>query len=138
LSKGGEPVRGEPLAVGPVSEEISDEVGPTYDTAGVQRLLGGVTAQVVEARRVQHTVLAVKTADGRWAYPVFQFTGSDVEPALLPVIQALRGAPAWSAALWFITPNPDLDDATPLEWAGSGRPSGALVSSARRTAVEWR
>jgi hypothetical protein len=84
-------------------------IGPFHDTAGVAALLGGVLQQAVEARRTEHTVLTVKTADGRWAYPTFQFTGSDVDPALVPAIQALQDAPAWSAALWFLTPSPDLD-----------------------------
>lgn len=114
------------------------EIGPFYDTAGVEALLGGVSKQAVEARRKKHTILAVKTSDGRWAYPTFQFTGSDVDPALVPAIQAFRGAPAWSAALWFVTPNLDLDEVTPLEWARSGRPAEALVGSARRTVSEWQ
>lgn len=117
---------------------LDTEIGPFYDTPGVETLLGGVSKQAVEARRKKHTILSVKTSDGRWAYPTFQFTGSDVDPALVPAIRAFRGAPAWSAALWFVTPNPDLDEVTPLEWARSGRPAEALSASARRTAREWQ
>lgn len=117
---------------------LDAEVGPFYDTPGVETLLGGVSKQAVEARRKKHTILAVKTVDGRWAYPTFQFTGDGVDPALVPAIQAFRGAPAWSAALWFVTPNPDLDEVTPLAWARSGRPADALVASAQRTVSEWQ
>lgn len=116
---------------------LDAEIGPFYDTASVETLLGGVSKQAVEARRKKHTILAAKTTDGRWAYPTFQFTGSDVDPALVPAIQAFRNAPAWSVAAWFVTPNPDLDDATPLEWARNGRPTDTLTSSAQRTAREW-
>ena len=117
---------------------LNAEIGPFYDTAGVATLLGGVSKQAVADRRKKHTILAVKTSDGRWAYPTFQFTGNDVDPALVPAIQAFRSAPAWSAALWFVTPNPDLDEATPLEWAHSERSAQALVTSAGRTAHEWQ
>lgn len=118
--------------------ELDAEIGPFYDTAGVEELLGGVSKQAVEARRRAHTILALKTADGRWAYPTFQFTGGDVDPALVPAIRAFRDAPPWSAALWFVTPNADLHDATPLEWARDARPGDALVTSAHRTAREWQ
>lgn len=113
------------------------DAGPFYDTASVQALLG-VSRQAVEARRKKHTILAVQTADGRWAYPTFQFTGGDVDPALVSAIHAFREAPAWSAAVWFLTPNPDLDDAIPLEWVQDRRPTDALVVSAQRTAREWQ
>jgi hypothetical protein len=117
---------------------LDAEVGPFYDTASVMTLLGGVSKQAVDARRRNHTILALKTSDERWVYPVFQFAGRDVNPSLVPAIRACRDAPAWSAALWFVTKNPDLDDLTPLEWARSERPVDALTLSARRTAYEWR
>ncbi|MGY1845462.1 hypothetical protein [Modestobacter sp. SYSU DS0875] len=91
---------------------LDAEIGPFYDTAGVAALLGGVSEQAVHARRMAHTILAERTADGRWVYPTFQFTGSEVDPALAPAIQAFTDVVGWTAALWFITPNPDLDDAT--------------------------
>jgi hypothetical protein len=122
----------------PLDNAVAAEIGPFYDTASVQTLLGDVSQQAVEARRQKHTILAVKTSDRRWVYPTFQFTGSDVDPTLVPAIQAFWDAPAWSAALWFVTPNPDLDDATPLEWTRTGLPSDALVTSARRTVREWQ
>lgn len=117
---------------------LDAEIGPFYDTAGVATLLGGVSKQAVEARRKKHTILAGKTSDGRWAYPTFQFSGGDVDPALVPAIRTFQGAPVWAAALWFVTANPDLDEMTPLEWAHSGRPVEALALSARRTVHEWQ
>ena len=117
---------------------LDAEIGPFYDTAAVTTLLGGVSKQAVEARRKKHTLLAVKTADGRWAYPTFQFTGNAVDPRLVPAVQAFRHAPAWSAALWFVTPNPDLDGASPLDWARDERPRETLTASAARTAHQWQ
>lgn len=117
---------------------LDAEVGPFYDTGGVIALLGGVSKQAVDARRRKHTIVALKTSDHRWVYPVFQFADNDVNPTLVPAIQALRDVPEWSAALWFVTSNPDLDDHTPLDWARTGRSTEALTASARRTAHEWR
>lgn len=117
---------------------LDDEIGPFYDTAAVMAILGGVSKQAVDARRRKHTILALKTSDGRWVYPVFQFTGNDVHPALVPAIQALRDAPAWSSALWFVTRNPDLGYRTPLDWARQGRSTEDLGVAAKRTAHEWQ
>lgn len=116
---------------------LNEEVGPFYDTPSVMTVLGGVSKQAVDARRRKHTILALRTADDRWVYPVFQFTDSTVDPRLVPAIQALKDAPGWSTALWFVTRNPDLDNQTPLDWARGDQPEELLVASARRTAREW-
>lgn len=137
---GSEPVPEHRAAPRPpnVPRTLDAEIGPFYDTAAVQTLIGDTSSRAVEDRRAKHSVVAVKTIDGRWAYPTFQFVGNDVDPALVPAIQALRDGPGWAAAMWFVTPNPDLDDATPLEWARQGHPPDRLVTSARRTARAWR
>lgn len=117
---------------------LDAEIGPFYDTASVMALLGGVSRQAVDARRRKHTILALKTADARWVYPVFQFNRRDVNPALVPAIRAFADSPAWSAALWFVTPNPDLDDMSPLDWVRKQQPAEVLEQSANQTAREWR
>lgn len=120
-----------------VSSKLADEIGPFYDTSGVMALLGGVTKQAVNARRKKGTILALRTADAKWVYPVFQFAGNEVDRALLAAIRALGNSPAWSAALWFVTSNDDLAGMTPLNWAKAGLPTDALDVSAHRTASEW-
>lgn len=120
-----------------VDNELGDQVGPFYDTAGVMKVLDGVTKQAVAARRRKGTVLALRTADGMWVYPVFQFNGGGVDRSLLPAIRAFRDSPAWSAALWFVTGNDDLDGMSPLEWVKAGFPAAAVAASARLTAAEW-
>jgi hypothetical protein len=122
----------------PPHSALAASIGPFYRTKSVQALLGGLSEQAVTARREAHTILAMQTADRRWVYPSFQFSGSDVHPALLPAIRALRNTPAWSAALWFVTPNPDLDGTPPLEWALAGRSTDRLVATTQRTAREWQ
>ena len=46
-----------------------DELGPFYSTAGLARVLGGVSRQAIEERRRRRTVLALRTADDAWVYP---------------------------------------------------------------------
>ena len=46
--------------------------GPFYSTAGLARVLGGVSRQAIEERRRRRTVLALRTADDAWVYPAFQ------------------------------------------------------------------
>jgi hypothetical protein len=48
------------------------ELGPFYSTAGIARVLGGVSRQAVDERRRRRTILALRTADGVWVYPAFQ------------------------------------------------------------------
>lgn len=124
-------------ALANLDNDLGDRLGPFYTTAGVMKVLGGVTKQAVDARRRKASILALRTSDDVWVYPVFQFAGQDVNRALLPAIRALRDSPPWSAALWFVTQNPDLDDMAPLDWAKSGLPGERIETSARRTAAEW-
>ncbi|MGN6413392.1 hypothetical protein [Flexivirga sp.] len=125
-------------ALARVDTDLDEQIGPFYDTAGVQKVLGGISKQAVEARRRKASILALRTSDGKFVYPVFQFAGGAVDSALLPAIRALGSSPAWSVALWFVTANDDLDEMSPLKWARAELPSEAIETSARRTAAEWR
>lgn len=115
---------------------LAEAIWPVYDTGSVEALLGG--PEQVHAHRAQHTLLALTTADGQHVYPAWQINGRDVDPMLAPATRALQDAPAWAAALWLVTPDADLDDTSPLDWARTGRDIAALVGSARRTALAWR
>lgn len=126
-----------PAAPGdPAHDALAAALGPAYTEASVAALLG-VPLGEVGVRRTGGTLLGVQTADGTWAYPQWQFQGSQVDPVLVPVIRELLGAPAWSAALWWVTPNDDLGGAAPHTWVHLGRPVALVVASARRTAREW-
>jgi hypothetical protein len=110
-------------------------IGPFYNTDGVAALLGGLPRTAVAARREAGELLGVKTSDGVWIYPVFQFA---VHPALRQAIKALADSPRWSAALWFVTENPELDEKTPVEWAQQEGDVEALVRSAKATNHDFR
>lgn len=122
---------------------MATQVGPQFhDTNGVAVVLAGpghapISKQAVEQRRKRGTVLAVKTSDGHWIYPTWQFDGAGVLPGLADVLAAFRGHPAWSVATWVTTPMPELDDRSGAEWLAAGRDPAAVLDLARRTARRW-
>lgn len=95
----------------------TDAVGPFYDTVGVMTLLGGVSKQAVNDRVRRHRLLALRTGSGRLVYPVAQFNNERVVDGLGDVLDVLvpDDTEAWMVASWLTTPDPDLDDRTPLE-----------------------
>src|SRR5918994_3795520 len=77
------------------------ELGPYYSTAGIARVLGGVSRQAVEERRRRWTSLALRTADGAWVYPAFQLDGNNrVVRGLAEVLD--RFAPAGIDDEWMV------------------------------------
>lgn len=127
----------DPKAV-PDGNALDALIGPFYDADGVGALLGGLSRRVVAVRRDAGELLGVKTADGTWIYPTFQFAGTAVHPALRQAIKALADSPRWSVALWFVTENPELDEKTPVEWAQQDGDLGTLLRSAKAANHDFR
>jgi len=67
--------------------ELGGEIGLFYNTAGVMSLFGGVAEQAVDARLRSGSIHAMRTSDGVWVYPVFQFAGADIDPRLEPATE---------------------------------------------------
>jgi hypothetical protein len=104
---------GLPTAPATLDPHFAD-AGPFYDSKGAQLQLGGVTKQALDSRRHTGSVLAMRTGDGHWLYPAWQFTGQGgVHPALAPVFKALRLLDGWSAAVWLISDHPDFGGKSP-------------------------
>ena len=88
-----------------------NELGPFYSTTGVCRILGGITRQAVEDRRRRHRLIALRTAEGTWVYPAFQFDGENrVIPAVVDAHRRLDVGRigAWTAASALLGPQPEL------------------------------
>ena len=72
--------------------------------------------------------------DGATVYPVFQFRRRDgkveILPELLPILTALNDQNAWAVAVLLNTAAPELDDATPVEWARRGGDADRLAELA--------
>lgn len=115
---------------------MADLVGPFYDSDGVATLLN-VPVDALLAAREDGLLLGVQTSDGAWVYPVFQFTGNQVDPGLLPLLRVFHYSPPWSTAVWLCTPEEDLDGLTPVAWVRAGNPPDVVTRVARHAAHGW-
>jgi hypothetical protein len=116
--------------------EMSDLVGPFFDTAGMRTLLGS-TRQAIHDRTLRGTLLGVQTSEGQWIYPVFQFAGAQPRPDLADVLKVLRGGPRWSAAVWLRTAADELGGRSPEQWLASGGDADPVLRLARLVAHQW-
>lgn len=117
---------------------LPELIGPVYTSGGVQSVLG-ISRQQVADRRQRGTIVAARTADGRWVYPVYQFRDGDLRPDVREVLDTLRatGAPdPWTLALWFPTDKVDLGGVSPLKLLDAGRLDTVLALAAS-TASRW-
>lgn len=115
-------------------------LGPVYRSEGAARRLGNLTRQSLDGRRRRYQVLGVRTADGRWAYPAWQFASDeggvmdgmvDVLGILLPVADGL------AAARWLRTPNRRLDGSEPLDAIRVGGADVQMIDAASAQAAVW-
>ena len=108
-------------------------LGPFYDSAGAIHQLGAVTKQALASRRTNESVLAMRTGDGQWLYPAWQFTGDGgIHPALVPVLKALRGLDRWAAGVWLVAAHPDLSGSSPRQALRDGTDPAAVARLALR------
>ncbi|WP_157829651.1 hypothetical protein [Nocardioides alpinus] len=124
-------------AAGPVElDPHFADLGPFYDSAGALHQLGNVTKQALASRRTNETVLAMRTGDGQWLYPAWQFTGDGgIRPALVPVLKALRGLDRWAAGVWLVAAHPDLSGSSPRQALRAGADPATVACLARRDAA---
>lgn len=107
-------------------EDSDRRFGKFYTTARVMEILGVTSRQSVTNMIRRGTILRVRTADGRNAFPALQFderTGR-VIAGLREVLQVLLPAAAteWTVLDWLVTPMPEL---------GGRRAIDAVVDDAR-------
>jgi hypothetical protein len=112
-------------------------VGPFYSASQITEIFGGVSRQAVADRRDRRTLLALRTRDGQWVYPVFQF-GRDgqVVKGLSELLQILApsGVDDWTLAGWLSSPLRSLGGTSPRAWLAEGRPLEPLLVVARDAA----
>lgn len=123
----------------PRNNSLARRVGPVYDTPRVEEITGW-RKQGIADRRSRGTILAVKTSDSHWFYPVFQFKGTGMDPKIKMVLEAFRANgphDTWMIATWFRNPKDRLDGMSPVEWIQRGHDPQGVVSLARGTARQW-
>lgn len=119
---------------------LAQKVGPFYDGEGVGTWLG-VTRQSIKKRRDARTILACRTSEGRFIYPVWQFQDDgQLLPGLPEVLKVLATGidDAWTWALWLQTPVPgELDGKTVTDWLRGGGDVESILRLARNDAAAW-
>ena len=85
-------------------------------------------------------VFRVKTRDGEYVYPSFQFSGSKVVPEILRLVSILKdgGMDDWSVLYWLTSPLPMFNGETPASMAmnNDGR-FEQVVELAQADAAHW-
>ena len=127
------------LSVVPAPSPWDDEIGPFYLGDQVRALLGGISRQALAERRSRRTILALRTADDEWVYPVSQFdlAAGDVLPGLAPVLQAFEtwDQDDWTISAWLARPLPALGGQSVVGWLRVGRDPDVALAAARRHAA---
>lgn len=117
------------------------ELGPFYSTAGIARVLGGISRQAVEERRRRRTILALRTTDGAWVYPAFQLDDRNrVVPGLPDVLDRFpAGTPddEWMVAAFVAAPQPGLDGRSIADHLRAGGDLAPVLALADDRAERW-
>jgi hypothetical protein len=127
------------LATIPEPSRWNEVLGPFYGPGQVAAYLGGISRQAVADRRSRHTLLGLRTSDGVWVYPTFQFNeqGEVLEglPGVLKILAPVLDD--WSLAGWLMSSFDPLGGSTPIEWLRCGEAPEPLVELARREAARF-
>ncbi len=117
------------------------ELGPFYSTAGIARVLGGISRQAVEERRRRRTILALRTADGVWVYPAFQLDDRNrVVRGLAEVLDRFRPETPddeWMVASFLAAPQPALGGASVVDHLRAGGDLAPVLDLAGERAARW-
>jgi len=125
------------LAVVP-TRSAWNALGPFYTTRSVASILGGVSRQAVEDRRRRRRILAIRTDDGVWLYPAFQFDADNrVLRGLTDVLAVLAGSglSEWTVASALVAAQPDLGGRSIVEHLRAGGPLEPVLDLCRATAA---
>lgn len=124
----------------PQRSELVDLVAPVWTAEHTRRVLKLSRPTMLDRRRTG-SLLALKSSDGDYFYPVSQFEKRDgkvqVKPALRQFMMVLRDHDPWTVAVLHHTPAPELDGLTPLDWARQDRDTTTLVEYAKVLNAEF-
>ncbi len=106
------------------------------DTPAMARLLG-LSKQAVAKQLAEHRLIGLRTREGGWLLPAWQVIDGRPSRALVEVFwsQVEHGQLSpWTVASWCVTPHPELDGLSPVEWAARRDDADALLLTATRDA----
>jgi hypothetical protein len=104
---------GTQIAALEAEDDLIQRAGGLKDAKWVAEYLG-ISPKSVAAKARRNELLAITRGD-RNLYPAFQFQDGQVVPGLREILQTLPLANGWSRLVFLLTPDPGLDDRTPLD-----------------------
>jgi len=128
------------LASVPAPSDWDELLGPCFSTSGVAQLLGNISRQAIAERRDRRTLLGLRTADGSFVYPVFQFDAhNEVLPGLAEVLQRFdrENVDEWTVAGWLVASQHSLEGDSVVDTLASGRAREKVVELARAQAARY-
>ena len=128
------------LASVPAPSDWDELLGPCFSTSGVAQLLANISRQAIAERRDRRTLLGLRTADGSYVYPVFQFNAhNEVLPGLAEALQCFgrKDVDAWTVAGWLVASQRSLSGRSVIDTLASGRAGEKVVELARAQAARY-
>ncbi|HXV62482.1 MAG TPA: hypothetical protein VEK15_17410 [Vicinamibacteria bacterium] len=128
------------LATVPAPSDWDDLLGPFYSTSRVAKLLGDISRQAIAERRERRTLLGLRTEDGSYVYPTFQFDAhNDVLSGLAEVLQCFdpKDVDEWTVAGWLVASQRSLGGRSVIEALASRGPRQDVVELARAQAARF-
>jgi hypothetical protein len=113
-----------------VVHSMPQAIGHFYSSAGVMKRMK-LTKQALKSRRDIWGILAMRTSDDVWVYPVFQFDElGNLRQDLRAAVRSMKDIERWTAALWFVSRNVELGRRTPLEALAAGEEVALVTRTA--------
>jgi hypothetical protein len=122
----------DPTPVGDQSamQHLLEERGGCIRTVEVAELLG-LDTSIVERWRNQRQIVAVRTVDGQWVYPVWQFTRKHkrVMLGIRDCLAELAHESEWEPLIFFLTSMESLGGHSPLDRLRTGKIEAAILAA---------
>lgn len=128
------------LATVPAPSDWDELLGPFYSTSKVAQLLGNISRQAIADRRERRTLLGLRTADGSYVYPAFQFDAhNEVLPGLAEVLQCFdpKDVEEWTVAGWLVALQRSLSGRSVIEALAAGSEKEKVVALAQAQAARY-
>lgn len=97
-------------------------LGPVYDAKTVAVILGSPDKPVSRQAVSKRSLLALRTGNGRVYYPAFQFANGQPMAGLADLLSTIDEdlVSRWTLASWLVSPEADLDGASPIDVLRAG------------------
>jgi hypothetical protein len=111
-------------------QRLTQAEGGSISAPKVAQVLG-LTRQGVDYQRREGLLKAWRTTEGRWHYPLWQFTANGMLPGVRECLKELDTDHEWGALIFFLSRRDSLGGKRPLDLLKTGN-IDEVVSAAKR------